>query len=127
MNRIKNKAVASQRSLAVEHPLSKREVVGSNPAIGFFPRDFGIQADFSSMWNTADANSQQAAWSSGMIPASGAGGPGFDPRIGPFIKVSAYDTKGSSEIVRSFFQHQKTPTVGLEPTTTRLRAWRSTN
>ena len=26
---------ASQCSLAVEHPLSKREVVGSNPAIGF--------------------------------------------------------------------------------------------
>ena len=26
----------SQCSLAVEHPLSKREVVGSNPAIGFF-------------------------------------------------------------------------------------------
>ena len=25
-----------QCSLAVEHPLSKREVVGSNPAIGFF-------------------------------------------------------------------------------------------
>ena len=27
---------SSQCSLAVEHPLSKREVVGSNPAIGFF-------------------------------------------------------------------------------------------
>ena len=27
---------ARQCSLAVEHPLSKREVVGSNPAIGFF-------------------------------------------------------------------------------------------
>ena len=25
-----------QCSLAVEHPLSKREVVGSNPAIGFY-------------------------------------------------------------------------------------------
>jgi hypothetical protein len=25
-----------------------------------------------------------ASWSSGMIPASGAGGPGFDPRRSPF-------------------------------------------
>ena len=24
-----------------------------------------------------------AVWSSGMIPASGAGGPGFNPRLGP--------------------------------------------
>ena len=28
---------SSQCSLAVEHPLSKREVVGSNPAIGYLP------------------------------------------------------------------------------------------
>ena len=26
-----------------------------------------------------------AVWSSGMIPASGAGGPGFDPRNSPLI------------------------------------------
>ena len=29
-------------------------------------------------------NFLMANWSSGMIPASGAGGPEFDPRIGPF-------------------------------------------
>ena len=29
------RVIASQCSLAVEHPLSKREVVGSNPAIGY--------------------------------------------------------------------------------------------
>jgi hypothetical protein len=28
-------------------------------------------------------------WSRGMIPASGAGGPGFDSRIGPFATVAA--------------------------------------
>ena len=32
----------SQCSLAVEHPLSKREVVGSNPAIGFFGQHISI-------------------------------------------------------------------------------------
>ena len=31
-----------QCSLAVEHPLSKREVVGSNPAIGFFGQHISI-------------------------------------------------------------------------------------
>jgi hypothetical protein len=36
------KAIKAVRlcSLAVEHSLSKREVVGSNPAIGFFLEDF---------------------------------------------------------------------------------------
>jgi hypothetical protein len=29
-------------------------------------------------------HSQLSVWSRGMIPASGAGGPGFDPRNGPF-------------------------------------------
>ena len=28
-----------------------------------------------------------SAWSRGMIPASGAGGPGFDPRSGPRIEI----------------------------------------
>lgn len=32
----------------------------------------------------SSAWSAPAVWSSGMIPASGAGGPGFDPRNGPF-------------------------------------------
>ena len=30
----------------------------------------------------------KAVWSSGMIPASGAGGPGFDPRNSPVFLVS---------------------------------------
>ena len=29
--------------------------------------------------------SKEAVWSSGMIPASGAGGPGFNPRLGPLV------------------------------------------
>ena len=28
-----------------------------------------------------------SVWSSGMIPALGAGGPGFKPRNGPFLDV----------------------------------------
>ena len=32
-----------------------------------------------------------AVWSSGMIPASGAGGPGFDPRNSPFTMVDFVD------------------------------------
>ena len=31
-----------------------------------------------------------AVWSSGMIPASGAGGPGFDPRNSPFFFVQRF-------------------------------------
>ena len=34
-----------QCSLAVEHPLSKREVVGSNPAIGFLRYSASLKAD----------------------------------------------------------------------------------
>ena len=33
--KVKTKNISCQCSLAVEHPLSKREVVGSNPAIGY--------------------------------------------------------------------------------------------
>jgi hypothetical protein len=31
-----------------------------------------------------------AVWSSGMIPASGAGGPGFDPRNSPVLILNIY-------------------------------------
>ena len=34
--------------------------------------------------SAAGTTDTSAVWSSGMIPASGAGGPGFDPRNGPF-------------------------------------------
>ena len=37
---------------------------------------------FSGRWQQVE----QAVWSSGMIPASGAGGPGFDPRNSPNIQ-----------------------------------------
>ena len=32
---------------------------------------------------------EKSAWSSGMIPALGAGGPGFKPRSGPFLLLSS--------------------------------------
>ena len=47
-----------------------------------------------------------AVWSSGMIPASGAGGPGFNPRLGPF---------GSSSYLnfpRSRFEQRKKGRAG---------------
>ena len=42
-----------QCSLAVEHPLSKREVVGSNPAIGFcsWRKEFGATRQIESTLN----------------------------------------------------------------------------
>ena len=39
--------------------------------------------------NVARANLALAVWSSGMIPASGAGGPGFDSRNSPsFLDIA---------------------------------------
>ena len=37
-------------------------------------------------------NSYPAVWSRGMIPALGAGGPGFKPRLGPFCSVQSLHT-----------------------------------
>ena len=52
-----------QRSLAVEHPLSKREVVGSNPAAG----SFGQADSTEEKWDghTCKTAEQQAAWPNG--------------------------------------------------------------
>ena len=36
-----------------------------------------------------------ALWSSGMIPASGAGGPGFEPRKRPFWRYGAISEAGT--------------------------------
>lgn len=38
-------------------------------------------------------------WSRGMIPASGAGGPGFDPRNGPGIFCSRRDRGRSNTLI----------------------------
>lgn len=38
-------------------------------------------------------DSTKGDWSSGMIPALGAGGPGFNSRIAPFFKQFAYTCK----------------------------------
>ena len=44
---------------------------------------------------TSHPISLSAVWSSGMIPASGAGGPGFDSRNSPYLLVqySSADSK----------------------------------
>ena len=39
-------------------------------------------------WNPV--KSTKGDWSSGMIPALGAGGPGFNPRIAPFFQPPSY-------------------------------------
>ena len=45
---------------------------------------------------------QMAAWSSGMIPASGAGGPGFNPRQGePFGLRTGRKESGVQEVLLS--------------------------
>jgi hypothetical protein len=48
-----------------------------------------------------------AVWSSGMIPASGAGGPGFDPRNSPVVLRF---------ILPLLMASNKTTPVGFEPT-----------
>jgi hypothetical protein len=68
-------------------------------------------------------------WSSGMIPALGAGGREFDSRITPFcspcnrfIQVIANTSQRQEEL-----QKNVQPDAGLEPATSRLRACHSTD
>ena len=57
---------------------------GSIPGRGVVCFGFGPIA-FSCSRDIKCCCSQSAVWSSGMIPASGAGGPGFDPRNSPLL------------------------------------------
>ena len=64
--RIHARRASRQCSLAVEHPLSKREVVGSNPAIGFL-----VQRD---LWGTKQrgVSSRRSALPASICRASAA-------------------------------------------------------
>ena len=54
-----------QCSLAVEHPLSKREVVGSNPAIGFIFVSAWVSQQIPVMHLGILGMAQGAAWPNG--------------------------------------------------------------
>ncbi|EJK52806.1 hypothetical protein THAOC_27886 [Thalassiosira oceanica] len=47
-----------------------------------------LNSTISYIKNTASHN--ESVWSSGMIPASGAGGPEFESRVGPFAQARFY-------------------------------------
>jgi hypothetical protein len=74
-------------------------------------------------------------WSSGMIPALGAGGHEFDSRITPFCLQSLTSGKSISDrrldvqrhVKRGRGKKKKQPDAGLEPATSRLRACHSTD
>ena len=54
----------------------------------------------------AGKQSRMAAWSSGMILASGARGPGFNSRSSPFIKhVSVRPKNSPSKIIKFILRH----------------------
>ena len=68
----------------VERKALNLVVVGSSPTVGVLSRfDPVIVRDVTDGFRCYGLY-MLASWSSGMIPASGAGGPGFDPRRSPF-------------------------------------------
>ena len=72
---------------------------------------------------------QEGDWSSGMIPALGAGGREFDSRITPLFVVPQNDIVIAKDFWRSSEHNKKKkqPDAGLEPATSRLRACHSTD
>ena len=67
------------------------------------------------MMSTKQTDYHLGTWCSGITPALHAEGPGFNPQS---VHFAARARDGQPKNIR-------TPTAGLEPTTTRLRALRS--
>ena len=70
----------------IRHRSTEPEIPGSSPGrVNFFTALVRSNRALAAVASFAFSFFAQAVWSSGMIPASGARGPGFDPRNSPFL------------------------------------------